>query len=87
MDPSETRTASLATSIHTSTATSRCTAGSASTNPVLFILAILIILASKVAGHIGIDRWLLPALGTPWSSHISIRWSSVVVEDPGCDGG
>lgn len=43
-------------------------AGSASTNPVLFILAILIILAWKVAGHIGIDRWLLPALGTPWSS-------------------
>jgi len=42
-------------------------AGSASTNPVLFLLAILIILAWKVAGQIGIDRWLLPALGTPWS--------------------
>ena len=41
-------------------------AGSASTNPVLFILAILILLAWKVAGYIGIDRWLLPALGTPW---------------------
>lgn len=42
-------------------------AGSASTNPVLFALAILIILGWKVAGYIGVDRWLLPALGTPWA--------------------
>lgn len=41
-------------------------AGTASTNPVLFLLAVLLILAWKVAGRIGIDRWLLPALGTPW---------------------
>jgi thiosulfate dehydrogenase (quinone) large subunit len=41
-------------------------AGSASTNPVLFIIAILMILAWKTAGYIGLDRWLLPALGTPW---------------------
>jgi thiosulfate dehydrogenase [quinone] large subunit len=42
-------------------------AGSASTNPVLFAFAILIILGWKVAGYIGVDRWLLPALGTPWA--------------------
>jgi len=41
-------------------------AGSASTNPVLFILAILIVFGWKVAGWMGVDRWLLPALGTPW---------------------
>jgi thiosulfate dehydrogenase [quinone] large subunit len=41
-------------------------AGSASTNPVLFLLAILILLGWKVSGYIGVDRWLLPALGTPW---------------------
>ncbi len=41
-------------------------AGSASTNPVLFILAVLIVGGWKVAGLIGVDRWLLPALGTPW---------------------
>jgi thiosulfate dehydrogenase [quinone] large subunit len=41
-------------------------AGSASTNPVLFVLAVLMILGWKVAGYIGVDRWLLPALGTPW---------------------
>jgi thiosulfate dehydrogenase [quinone] large subunit len=42
-------------------------AGSASTNPVLFTLAIGVILAWKVAGYYGVDRYLLPQLGTPWS--------------------
>ena len=41
-------------------------AGSASTNPVLFTLAIGLILAWKVAGYYGLDRYLLPLLGTPW---------------------
>jgi thiosulfate dehydrogenase [quinone] large subunit len=41
-------------------------AGSASTNPVMFILAIGLMLAWKVAGYYGVDRWLLPKLGTPW---------------------
>lgn len=41
-------------------------AGSASTNPVLFTMAIGIILAWKVAGWYGVDRYLLPMLGTPW---------------------
>ncbi len=41
-------------------------AGSASTNPVLFCLAVLLILSWKVAGYYGLDRYLLPALGTPW---------------------
>ena len=41
-------------------------AGSASTNPVMFTLAIGLILAWKVAGYYGIDRILLPILGTPW---------------------
>ena len=41
-------------------------AGSASTNPVLFTMAIGLILAWKVAGYYGLDRFLLPMLGTPW---------------------
>lgn len=41
-------------------------AGTASINPVLFPLAILLILAWKTAGWWGLDRWVLPALGTPW---------------------
>ena len=41
-------------------------AGTASTNMLLFAVAALVILAWKVAGWYGLDRWLLPALGTPW---------------------
>ncbi len=41
-------------------------AGTASTNPVLFTLAIGLILAWKVAGYIGADYFLLRWLGTPW---------------------
>lgn len=41
-------------------------AGSASTNPVLFTLGVGLILAWKVAGYYGVDRYLLPRLGTPW---------------------
>jgi thiosulfate dehydrogenase [quinone] large subunit len=36
-------------------------AGTASINPVLFPLAILLVLAWKVAGWWGLDRWVLPA--------------------------
>jgi len=42
-------------------------AGTASTNPVMFALAIGLILAWKVAGYYGVDRVLLPVLGTPWA--------------------
>jgi len=41
-------------------------AGTASTNPVLLILSILLILAWRTAGHWGADRFILPSLGTPW---------------------
>jgi thiosulfate dehydrogenase [quinone] large subunit len=41
-------------------------AGSDSSNPVMLTLAIGLILAWKVAGYYGVDRYLLPMLGTPW---------------------
>ncbi len=41
-------------------------AGSASVNPVLFVLSIALILAWKTAGWLGLDRYILPVLGTPW---------------------
>ncbi len=47
-------------------------AGSAGTNPVLFVIAIGLILAWKVAGTIGLDYFLLPWLGTPWKGE-SVR--------------
>jgi thiosulfate dehydrogenase [quinone] large subunit len=43
-------------------------AGAASTNAVLFTLAILLMLAWKIAGYYGVDYYLLPLLGTPWRS-------------------
>ncbi|HLH21742.1 MAG TPA: DoxX family protein [Chloroflexota bacterium] len=42
-------------------------AGTASTNMALFGLAIPIILAWKIAGWYGLDRWVLPLIGTPWA--------------------
>ena len=41
-------------------------AGSASTNPMLFAIAVALILAWKVAGYVGADFFLLRFLGTPW---------------------
>ncbi|MFN8535183.1 MAG: DoxX family protein [Dehalococcoidia bacterium] len=41
-------------------------AGTASTNPALFVIQLLIFLAWKVAGYWGVDRFLLPVLGVPW---------------------
>ena len=43
-------------------------AGSASTNPVMFFLAIGLMLAWQVAGYYGADRFILPLLGTPWQA-------------------
>jgi thiosulfate dehydrogenase [quinone] large subunit len=42
-------------------------AGSISMNPLMLLGAILLALAWRTAGWIGLDRWVLPALGTPWS--------------------
>ena len=46
-------------------------AGSASTNPVLFTLAIGLMLAWRVAGYYGLDRYLLPRLGVPWHAKVA----------------
>lgn len=42
-------------------------AGTASTNPMLFVVALGLIMAWKVSGYIGADFFLLPKIGTPWS--------------------
>lgn len=41
-------------------------AGTVSTNPILFTLSIGLVLAWKIAGYVGLDRYVLPYLGTPW---------------------
>ena len=43
-------------------------AGSASSNGLLGIAALFLVLAWKIAGYYGLDRYLLPRLGTPWRS-------------------
>lgn len=45
-------------------------AGSASSNPMLFVVAIGLILAWKIAGYYGADYFLLRRLGTPWHGAI-----------------
>jgi len=41
-------------------------AGVAGVNPVFFLAAVLLVLAWRNAGYYGLDRYVLPALGTPW---------------------
>ena len=52
-------------------------AGSASTNPLLFVIAVGLIMAWKVAGYFGADYFLLRFLGTPWRNTVP-----VAVEQP-----
>jgi len=41
-------------------------AGTVSVNPILGMLGLFLCFAWRVCGWIGVDRWLLPALGLPW---------------------
>jgi len=44
----------------------RALAGATSTNPVLALLGIALVLAWKNADYVGLDRFFLPLIGTPW---------------------
>lgn len=48
-------------------------AGTVSSNPILIILGALLMLAWRNAGWIGLDRFVLPALGTPWQPGVAWR--------------
>ena len=50
--------------------------GSGSSNPILFTAAIGIIMAWRVAGYYGVDRYLLPMLGTPWQAPVRTNMGS-----------
>lgn len=56
-------------------------AGSASTNPILFLAALLLMFAWKTAGYYGLDRYLLPRLGAVWSRReaAALRASATIV--------
>lgn len=46
-------------------------AGTISTNPILGLIGLFLILAWRVAGYYGVDRYLLPMLGTPWTGSLA----------------
>src|SRR5262249_4276849 len=46
-------------------------AGTVSINPLLGVLGLLLVLAWRVAGYYGVDRYLLPLLGTPWTGPLT----------------
>lgn len=56
-------------------------AGTVSTNPILGFLALLLVLAWRIAGYYGVDRYLLPQLGTPWTG--SLRKKETAFVTPG----
>jgi thiosulfate dehydrogenase (quinone) large subunit len=45
-------------------------AGSASSNPIMFAFAVGLMLAWRVAGYYGLDRYVLPMLGVPWGARV-----------------
>ncbi len=53
-------------------------AGTVSTNPILFILGVGMMFAWKVAGNIGLDRWVLSRLGTPWQKGTLFQKDSAI---------
>jgi hypothetical protein len=55
-------------------------AGTVSSNPILFVFATWLVLAWRVAGWYGIDRWLLPLLGTPWWPGQLVRREQILSE-------
>jgi thiosulfate dehydrogenase (quinone) large subunit len=48
-------------------------AGVAGANPLMFILATLLVLAWRIAGYWGLDRWALPLIGVPGSPGTMFR--------------
>ncbi len=42
-------------------------AGTVSINPLLLVIELFLILAWRIAGWLGLDRWVLPWLGVPWA--------------------
>lgn len=56
-------------------------AGSASTNPILGLIGISIMIAWKTAGWWGLDRFALPYIGAPWQKGKLLGGEKLVVAD------
>src|SRR5579884_1390143 len=57
-------------------------AGTVSINPVIGTLALFLVLAWRVAGYYGVDRYLLPLLGTPWTGSLAQKPKETKVTPP-----
>jgi thiosulfate dehydrogenase [quinone] large subunit len=57
-------------------------AGTVSINPILGTFGLFLVFAWRVAGWIGLDRWLLPALGLPWKPGTLFRPTPARVASP-----
>lgn len=62
-------------------------AGTVSSNPVMFGITVFIVLGWKVAGWWGLDRYILPALGTPWYRGDMLGGQHHTLEHTGAIGG
>jgi len=54
-------------------------AGVAGVNPLFFLLEVGLILAWRNAGYYGLDRYVLPAVGTPWQRGTIFQHREVTV--------
>ena len=57
-------------------------AGTVSTNPILGVVALFLILAWRIAGYYGVDRYLLPLLGTPWTGSLAHQPAAPPAQPP-----
>ncbi len=55
-------------------------AGTTSTNPVLLILAVFLVLAWRTAGWWGLDHFVLPSVGTPWHRGLAFKEEKVAAD-------
>lgn len=47
--------------------------GAVSVNPIIGVAALFLVLAWRVAGYYGIDSYLLPLMGTPWTGSLATK--------------
>jgi thiosulfate dehydrogenase [quinone] large subunit len=62
-------------------------AGAVSINPVIGTLALLLMLAWRIAGYYGLDSLLLPLLGTPWTGSLLSRMRAAADRQAGGGAG
>jgi thiosulfate dehydrogenase (quinone) large subunit len=57
-------------------------AGVSGVNPMFFLFEVLLILAWRNAGYYGLDRYVLPAIGTPWDKGKVFRHKTAPMSTP-----